>query len=210
MKRYLLLFLATGCLAQDVVVQGGFEEAIALWQSRWLEHGVQVELPSGLPVSVHGLYKPCQPINGLKAWKQVGGDNYIWFGDRLNPVDSFDAWYIGDPACVFVPASKRSIPRWPIFVLNEKGRNPFALLDRSLRHVRLASEAVGEAEAAPALVVTHAKVENNKLLLQWEGAGARLERSRDLISWELVRYLDGQAVEVELVDGWDTGFYRIR
>jgi hypothetical protein len=59
-------------------------------------------------------------INRKVCWKEINGENMIWFGDRNNARNSFDAWYVGSYPYESPPARRKSIPVHPTFIPNHK------------------------------------------------------------------------------------------
>ncbi len=138
MKGLIAFFLcvfATLCVvAVDCLqISGSFDTSITIWQSRWKSYnGSNISISSNQVTAVYGYYVASGKRNGFTYYTQAGGGNAIWFGDRRNPYNSFDVWYIGDPNCVAVPARTLSIPRIPTFLPNmiELGARNFDLCSR--------------------------------------------------------------------------------
>jgi hypothetical protein len=129
------ILLALCCMFTSVAtgveclhVSGPWDAPIAIWQDRWLKYDGSVVTVSDTK-SVEGYYLPADKsyITGgvlvtNRKWKQVGGNNWCWFGNGGSPVSTFDAWYFGDPNCVAVPLFYGlAIPRLPTFLPNQAG-----------------------------------------------------------------------------------------
>jgi len=207
----MLLFVSYQCLA-DVTclkVSGNFNGPIAIWKSRWQQYnGNIVEISSNQVLSVYGYYLEDGKRNGLKYWKQISGNNAIWFGDRCNPINSYDVWYIGDPSCVLVPSSRMSIPRIPTFIPNilEYGRRNFDILDRPKRIGYPVIESITfkdleftnllngfsvvsiDLETDNPIFIEAIDTSNNDVKLWWKdnttNSNYLVMRSFDLINWE--------------------------
>jgi hypothetical protein len=111
-------------------VSGPWDVPVAIWQDRWLRYDGSV---MGDPIescnAVEGYYLPADksyitggPLVTNRKWKQVGGNNWCWFGNGGSPANTFDVWYFGDPNCVSVPlVYGMAIPRLPTFLPNQPG-----------------------------------------------------------------------------------------
>jgi hypothetical protein len=126
----LMISLTVSAMANECILVGNdFSLPVSIWGERWAKYnGYTPTISTNVFNEVSGWYIPSTNITTRtkrpelsRRWKQVGGRNEIWWGDRLNPRDSYDTWYIGDPSCAQVPATRCSIPRLPTFIPNEKG-----------------------------------------------------------------------------------------
>jgi len=202
----LILFISQ-CYADIAClkISGSFDASIEIWKSRWYQYnGSILEISSNQIKSVYGYYIEDGKINGLKYWKQIGGDNAIWFGDRCNPLNSYDTWYIGNPNCVSVPANRKSIPRIPTFIPNilEYGNRNFNILDRpakngypTIESIILTEEeltnlvnSISIAFLDEPLFIDSINIINNDVNLWWRdkdtNCSYKVMRSFDLINWE--------------------------
>lgn len=186
-------------------ISGSFDVSINIWKDRWSQYNNSSFEPSSNQLSsVYGYYQEYSKINGFRSWRQIGGVNAIWFGDKCNPISSFDVWYIGDPNCVAVPAIRKSIPRIPTFIPNmpEYGKRNYDLLDRPMRNGYPIVESITITEEeftnlvnsvsmisleAPLFIESIAVI-NNSVNLWWRDKDTnctyRVMRSFDLVNWE--------------------------
>jgi hypothetical protein len=131
----------TNKISEYVVVSGTFNQSIKIWQERWkLYNGTIKSINNSDVINKLGYYvKQPYTINKHKCYKQINGNNYIWFGHKLNPVNSYDAWYIGNTIeptqptetnsliTPLTPLNKLSIPCSPTFLPNNNGINTLTI-----------------------------------------------------------------------------------
>jgi len=127
----------TNNVSEYLVVSGTFNESIKIWQDRWKLYNGTIKSINDSDISNKLGYYAIQPytINNHKCYKQINGNNYIWFGHKLNPVNSYDAWYIGNTIehthrtetntliNPLTPLTQPAIPCSPTFLPNRKGIN---------------------------------------------------------------------------------------
>ena len=203
----LLIMISIKSLA-DVTclkISGSFDASIEIWKSRWYQYNnSNLNISSDKVSKIYGYYIEDGKKNGLKYWKQIGGDNAIWFGDKCNPINSYDAWYIGNPNCVAVPANRKSIPRIPTFIPNilEYGKRNFNILDRperagypTIESITLTEEeftnlvsSINMKDLEEPLFIDSINIINNNVNLWWKdkdtNCSYKVMRSFDLINWE--------------------------
>jgi hypothetical protein len=137
----------TNIISEYLVVSGTFNQSIKIWQERWkLYNGTIKSINNSDVINKLGYYvKQPYTINKNKCYKQINGNNYIWFGHKLNPVNSYDAWYIGNSIeptqttqptettetnsliTPLTPLNKLSIPCSPTFLPNNNGINTLTI-----------------------------------------------------------------------------------
>jgi hypothetical protein len=220
----LIMTVALTCMTclgdvECLKVSGSFDIPVATWKVRRQSGGIPaVEISTSAVLSVIGHYVTAGMINGKPSWKQLGGNNVMWFGDRLNPQNSFDAWYIGDPGCAQVPAKRFSVPRLPTFVPNELalGVRNFDPCDRTRavgmpvieRVVITDAEAlvlsnmtqviIGSLELDESVIISGISLSGEVVRLWWashDGMSYQVQKSQDMASWDTVVYTNATPPE---------------
>ncbi len=125
-----ICFASVASGVECLYVSGPWDVPVAIWQDRWRKYdGSVITISAEACKAVEGYYLPADtsyitggPLVANRQWKQVGGNNWCWFGNGRSPVNTFDAWYFGDPNCVPVPlVYGMAIPRLPTFLPNQLG-----------------------------------------------------------------------------------------
>ena len=218
--------------AQDVeclVVSGSFNESSGIWAQRWSDYGTNRTVVSGLAEDRAGCYV-LQPyrINGRKCYRQLIGSNVIWYGHKLNPYSSYDAWYIGSYPYIDPPRVRRSIPCTPAFVPNRNGIATYdAFIDTNVvvvsagdpsvvRVYRSRSSLLAEGYEPPGCRIKDITIRDGTFTLYWMGSSNHVYAlysttnlfERFTLLKDNIQVLNGLGVWQIPFDG-TVGFYKI-